>query len=211
MNKVLSKTAYTLLELIIALVLVTVVVLGIFAVNSVLSNNNQDYGQRYLVRSDTQTTLNHIINNASLAVGSATTLTPSGGPPVADLGILIGAQMGAANNNSFCIHQNNGADTWLCYVFDPVGFQIKYCNKAYNLTDPNGYRGAGGSCLAAAQFLGTAFSIATVFTNSNGQLLFTITIQNCLNDSATCFSAPDPVNNPNVTVSGSAFPTQVSM
>ena len=42
-----SKTGFSLLELIIAAALVSVVILGIFAVNNVLTGNNQDYGQRY--------------------------------------------------------------------------------------------------------------------------------------------------------------------
>ena len=72
MKRIFSKTAFTLIELIVSSVLVSVVVLGIFSINSVLNNNNQDYGQRYLVKSETQATLNHILNNASLAVGSGT-------------------------------------------------------------------------------------------------------------------------------------------
>jgi len=231
MKKNFSKTAFTLIELIVSLALVSVVVLGIFSINTVLNNNNQDYGQRYLVKSETQTTLNHILNNASLAFGSATNV---GNPPELDQGILIGPQMGAANNNSFCIHQSpTSGDIWICYTLDTNSSdaayqQITYCNKTYNINDSTGYRGASGSCTNPAQFLGTANSITILpagstlpqspyFANSGGQLLFSITITNCLNDSlASCNgSGPgissDPANNPEVQVSGSVSPPQESI
>ena len=59
MKKIFSKTAYTLIELIVSLLLASFVVLGIYSIDQVLNNNAQDYGQRYLVKSGTQTTLNH--------------------------------------------------------------------------------------------------------------------------------------------------------
>ncbi len=231
MNKNSSQTAFTLIELIVSLMLVSVIVLGIFSINMVLSNNGQDYGQRYLVRSETQTTLNHILNDVSLAVGSATYV---GSPSVLNQGILIGSQMGAANNNSFCIHkQPNGSDTWVCYWLDTTPAdstyqEIQYCNKTYNLNDAAGYRGAGGSCqVGTTQFLGTAYSITNLpagstltqspyFVSSGGQLLFSIVIENCLNDSAaSCYNSnsalQDPVNNPQVQVIGSAVPLQESI
>ena len=67
-----SKTAFTLVELIVSLVLVGIVLLGLASITTILGTSNQDYGQKYLVKADTQTTLNHILNNASLAVGSGT-------------------------------------------------------------------------------------------------------------------------------------------
>ena len=54
MNKVFSKTAFTLMELIIALVLVGVILMSIVSINLVLNSNGTDYGQRYLVKSTTQ-------------------------------------------------------------------------------------------------------------------------------------------------------------
>jgi hypothetical protein len=77
------------------------------------------------------------------------------------------------------------------------------------------HRGAG-SCIGSSsnfQFLGTAYSMTNpspAFTSASG---FSITIQNCLNDSAaSCYNAnpalQDPINNPQVQVSGSVFPPQ---
>jgi prepilin-type N-terminal cleavage/methylation domain-containing protein len=215
MKKILSKTAYTLIELIVSLVLVSVIALGIFSVNMVLNNNNQDYGQRYLVRSETQMTLNHILNNASLAIGDGTSV---GTPSELNYGILI------LSANSFAIHQggtangysniiNSATDIWLVYSLS--SYNINYCTKAYNLSDSTGYRGANGSCSTASQFLGTAYSIshpsAPLFNSTTG---FSITIQNCLNDSlATCSStgtSTDLANNPEVQLTGSVFPPQQS-
>jgi prepilin-type N-terminal cleavage/methylation domain-containing protein len=219
MKKLFSITGYTLIELIVSLALLCLIVLGIFSINSVLNTNNQDYGQKYLVKSETQATLNHILNDASLAVGSGTSV---GTPSELDTGILVGAAMGAADNNSFCIHQSpSGVDTWLCYTFTPATYQIAYCNKTYNLSDAAGFRGASGACTTAAQFLGSAFSItnptAPVFTDSvaTNQLQFSITIQNCLNNSlATCSAtgtSTDPANNPEIQLTGSVTPSQEGM
>ncbi len=234
MKKILSKTGFTLIELIVSLMLVSVVVLGIFAINNVLSNNNQDYGQKYLVRSETQATLNHILNNASLAVGNTTT-DPYGN---LEQGILIGAA-GMGDANSFCVHQDmppNPIDNapvnypssappdysnsrWLCYTWYPstnptTPNQIFYCATPYN--DSLSYRGAA-SCngIANSQFLGTAYSIANPAPPAFTNVTFSITLQNCLNNSlSTCSStgaSTDPANNPEVQVSGSVSTPQESM
>lgn len=218
MKKNLSKNAFTLIELIVSLVLVAIVILGIFSVGQVLSNNNQDFGQRFLVKSETQTTLNHILNNASLAVGSANNN---------DSGILLPAAVGDAG--TFCIHQAGGnnligsaSDIWLCYQWYPSGdlnypYQIRWCAENYpaaavaspgSVADPR----SASSCSTAVTngtviaysgnnttFLGSARSITkTVGTNllsspyfvaSGGtQLLFSINILNCLNNAAATCS-----------------------
>ena len=114
MKKNLSKTAFSLIELIVTSLLVIIVMLGAFSINSVLTNNNQDYGQRYSVKSVTQITLNHILNNASLAVGSGTAdnygnidqgiLWGAGNPPEITNGVYNNFN-GVGDPNSFCIHQ----------------------------------------------------------------------------------------------------------
>ncbi len=233
MIKNFSKKAFTLIELIVSTVLVAIVSLGIITIHMVLSNNNQDYGQKYLVRSSTQITLNHILNDASMAVGTGEYVV--GTPAVLDQGILIGTQMGAANNNSFCIHQQSsaGVDSWVCYwldttASDPTYQQISYCTKSYLINDASGYRGAEStnSCQAGTtQFLGTAYSITNLIVNgvaqptptyvqSQSQVLFSITIQNCLNNTlSSCNStgiSTDPEDNPEVQISGSVIPPQVT-
>ena len=220
----LSTTAFTLIELIVSLVLVSIVLLGIVSISTVLNNNNQDYGQRYLVKADTQTTLNHILNNASLAIGSGTTVNG-----YSDQGIVMGndAALGWGDANSFCIHQgpNNNiinsaaaSGIWLCYTWYPAAgikpYQIYYCTQTYNTTQVT--RGAN-SCVAASPnftFLGSAFSWAPSFVDSQtlNELQFSITLQNCLDDTATSCQAggtsTDPVNNPEVQLSASITPPQ---
>ncbi len=233
MKRIFSKTAFTLIELIVSGLLVTVVLFGIISIQMVLSNNNQDYGQRYLVKSQTQTTLNRILNDAALAVGSAAN---TGTPSVPDLGIVIGAQMGPGlNNNSFCMHQQpngSGSDIWACYKLDTNAAsatyqQVLYCNKTYNPNDATGYRGSNGACNPPSwQFLGTANSItqtagttlpSSPYFNTSGPLLFSINILNCLNNSASSCNgsgmgvSSDPTGNPEVQLSGSVIPSQESM
>ena len=246
MKKILSKKALSLLELIIASVIVVIVVLGIFAINSVLSNNNQDYGQRYSVKSATQVTLNHILNNASKAIGSETIDSKNN----LDEGILIGNEVG--DPNSFCIHQdipillpdnttvnltpgtppNYANSRWLCYTWYPptdlnYPYQIRYCAMQFDYTNTKSNRGAAGPCGAGSLYLGTAYGTAIIgaFANNvsfNATSGFSITIQNCLNNSETINSLPtcngsgngkssDPVNNPEAQVSGSVFPSQEGM
>jgi prepilin-type N-terminal cleavage/methylation domain-containing protein len=233
MIKISSKNGFSLIELIIAIVLLSVVLLGIFSINSVLNNNNQDYGQKFLIKSDTQNTLNHILNNVALAVGS---VNPN------DEAILIGTA-GVGNANSFCIHQagttrggtngvNSTSDIWLCYSW--AASQINWCAETYSAgTDPRG----AASCAAASgaghliagtsiTFLGTAKSDfsnpAPSFVINGAQLLFSISIENCLTNSATSCNgdgnypgltptiSSDSANNPEVVVSGSTIPMQVS-
>jgi len=259
-----SITAFSLLELIIATVLVSVVLMGIFAINNVLNNNSQDYGQRYLIKSATQTTLNHILNNASEAIGSGTNIN---GYP--DLGILIGGpcspgtggNLGCSDPNNaytFCIHQdippgatsapyypsppfpagttidnaapNSPATTppyynnsypattydsrWLCYTWSPVTYQINYCSMPYySLSTPS--QGAV-SCtgVANSEYLGTAASNPVTSAAFNSTSGFSITINNCLNNSASTCSggnSTDQANNPSVQLSGSIFPSQEGM
>lgn len=214
-NIIFKITALTLIELIFATTLVSVVLFGLFSITSVLSTNSQDYGQRYLLASQTQATLNHILGNASLAVRDNISSQ--------DPGILISV---SGDPNSFCMHQdissltpantnpnntpnNYTDDRWLCYTLS--NNQIYYCAYAYQ---PGPSPWGAASCVPASSvFLGTAFSITPVYSNPT----FSVTMQNCLNDatptpgtcSATGISA-DPVNNPEVTRAGSVATTQVS-
>jgi len=253
MKKLLSVSAFSLIELIVSAMLVVIVLLGIFSINTVLNNNNQDYGQRYLVKSETQLTLNHILSNAALAVGSSVTN---------DQGILYGVA-GVGDANSFCIHQagttpttlnpnggqnliNNTTDIWLCYTWYPSSDpnypnQIRWCAEKYpagavnspgSVSDPRGATSCSSAPVANlipnngnnTTFLGTAFSITNTggsslltspnFVQTGTQLLFSIAIQNCLNDAlSTCKASgnsTDLTNNPEVVVSGSVSPSQES-
>ena len=228
----LSIRAFTLIELIITTILVAVVVLGMLSINSVLSTNNQDYGQKYLVKSSTQSTLNHILNNATLAVGSGTNISG-----MVDQGIIYGSS-GVNDANTFCIHQdpnntpgNFSDDIWFCYTwYDPTidpnyAYQIKYCTMpyTYNLSP---YRGAAACADSTATYLGTALKnpVPDISFNTDGStagtpLIFSIKITNCLNNSLSSCSSSGPsgqsvsdaASNPEVQISGSVTPLQESM
>ncbi len=224
MKIIFSKTAISLIELIVATVLVAVVLLGIFSINMVINNNNQDFGQRFLVRSETQTTLNHILNNAFLAWTD----------PNNDPSFLI-PTLADPTNNTFCIHQppdknqldnsniinsQNPAGIWLCYFSD--GTQIQWCAENYNALPPN--YGTSSCATAGANiipfagnnitFLGTAFSQFSILPPTHNNGMFNITIQNCLNNAAgSCKNtgvSTDLANNPEVQLSGSISTPQAS-
>ena len=175
MKKIFPKTAFSLIELLVALALVSIIVLGIFSINAVLNNNNQDYGQRYLIKSSTQTTLNQILGNAALAVGNGVA-DPNSAPTAnwPETGILIGSATngtglgnGDVNNaNSFCIHQDFPSNTlsdsapnnpatnppaytgsrWLCYTYYSSGADAyQIWECAMPYSEAAAYRGAG-SC-----------------------------------------------------------------
>ena len=201
------KSGVTLIELIVAVSLISIVLLGIYATSNVLSNNSQDYGQKYLVKSETQATLDNILQNASMAIGSNASN---------DQGIILGTVWG--DPNSFCIHQNPtgnvGADNWQCYTWFPSpNYQINSCQPAYNIALLN--RGAASCVLANSTFVGTAFSISPPGTPpSFNSTIFSITIQNCLNNAAaSCKNTGislDPGNNPEFSISGSVQAPQVN-
>ncbi|MDE2027985.1 MAG: hypothetical protein KGK03_08135 [Candidatus Omnitrophica bacterium] len=227
MKRILSNTAVSLVELIFATLLVVVIFFGIEAVNTVLRNSNEDYGQRYFVKADTQATLNHMLNNASTAVGSAN---------CNDEAILVGSGMtlnsctsGGGSNvsaNTICMHEQNSTgsgDYWLCYSWSgsagvspnmPQPYSIYSCTESYppaavtnpgSVADPRGATDcntAGG-----ATFLGTSVVAPSAsFVPTASPLQFSVTITNRLNNAASA----DPADNPEVQLSGSVAPMQAS-
>jgi len=222
MKIITSKKSFTLVELLVACLIVIIVIIGVYSIGNVLSSNNQDLGQRFLVKSTTQATLNHILNNATLAIGSQTNDSYGN----ADTGVLVGATVG--DPNSFCIHQaggsgnniiNNASDIWLCYTWIPPTaasnqYNIYWCTSLF--VPSSSYRGAAAPCISTSTnytYLGTAYTMTTKPYNAlNG---FSITLQNCLNNSATGSEAcsntgisDDPANNPEVQLSGTVYPPQ---
>lgn len=225
MKRTLNQKAFTLIELIVCLVLLTIIALGIYAINMVLVFNDQDSGQQYSIKSQTQITLDNILNNASLGYGSAN---------LNDDAILIGVpQQGGGNDpNSFCIRQPSSqlnGYSWYCYSWtnkknSAYQYQINSCTETYEYknmtTNPRG----AGSCLkpspvktqilSGPTFVGTAFSMSPSF-NANPQgasWQFSMKIQNCLDDSntSTCFGTTQDPNNPEVTLTGSVIPEEAS-
>jgi len=225
-NLIFKTTALTLIELIVSSMLVTIVLFGLFSITNVLSTNSQDYGQRYLLASQTQATLNHILNNVSLAVKDI----GSG-----DTAIMYPV---AADTNTFCIHQNvqcsspvNGNpctlspasdtplntpgvytnDRWLCYTMS--AHQINYCSMAY--VPGASPWGATQNCSGVANktFLGTAYSITNPNPPALANGIFSMTVENCVDDSAsscnTIGTSTDLANNPEVARYGSIALKQI--
>ncbi len=213
MKKDFSKTAFTLIELIVSLMLVSVIILGVFAISVVFRDNNLDFGQRYLVKSETQATLNHVLNNLSLAVGDGTNINGDVNYGIMGAGVYGVCVHQAKNNNII----NSSSDIWLCYNWYGPGTattsssgpnQIWYCTMPYNTSSPGGtYLGAWvfppfvfaydtNACNPSVNpyinsgptYLGTAAGFeAYPPLYSNGQLSASVMIYNCIDDSSpTC-------------------------
>lgn len=237
-KKLIQHKATTLLELIVAISLISVIVIGLFSINMVLSGNSKDYGQRYLLTSETQAALTHILNNATLAVGSGTSdsygnldlgiMIGTGNSMTGDPGVpLTGSSPLTKDPNSFCIHQgannnilNSNNDIWLCYTWSPSSYEINYCTMPFvPATGANSYRGATSCTTNNSTYLGNSFTLpaATFSTAAGGSMAFKVTIQNCINDNAspqTCSSSGtslDPVNNPEIVKTGTVYPMQEGM
>ena len=128
---------------------------------------------------------------------------------------------------------NNIYSRWLCYSWytpGPAGsgnacpapaffptcandYQIWYCAWPYNSNDstPGEIRGAK-NCNTShnPKFLGMAYAFigGVKYDPKKG---FSLTLQNCLNNSLpSCPANSDPVNNPQVTLSGNVYPAQQS-
>ena len=156
-------------------------------------------------------------------------LLGAGAPPgVGDANTVCIHQPDGTGNN-IINDTSHPMGIWLCYTWFPAGnanqYQIYWCTSNYtpaaSASAPSYYRGAA-ACTAASTnwtFLGSAFSWAPSFTQSassgNSQLQFSLTLNNCLNDAAATCNAggagvsSDPVNNPEVQLTGSVAPPQV--
>lgn len=233
-----NSNSFTLIEVLVASAVVSIILLGVITASISLNNNARYAAGSYYVAQNTQTTLNHILNNASLAIGSPehpgfvgmSSLTDpynngalsysEGNPPPA-------AVSSGSDLNTFCIHQNfkpdgsfdnNDPDSnhrWVCYTFNPTNNastanQIYWCIKDFvNDTNTLGFVGPG-PCLSSDTFLGTALNKPTTTVTINDQsgaqqVLFTVTIENCLNPGDVSCGL-DKSNNPYVSKTGGVSP-----
>ncbi|MBI3602502.1 MAG: hypothetical protein HY209_06385 [Candidatus Omnitrophica bacterium] len=207
--KILSHLALSLMELIVASVVVIIILLGIASSQLIFQRNSNYFGSNYFVSAMTDNMLNHILTSASMAIGSGI---------ANDKGILIGlAETGDAN--TFCIHQDvqktlgPGVDypgtvngdlfttanhRWLCYTLDSTTHQLTYCDRTYT-------SGAAKCPPGNGIVLGTALNVGPPsFTNG----LFSIAITNCMDPTqSTCGTT----SNPSVTKTGSVSPSAHSL
>ncbi|MBF0490531.1 MAG: hypothetical protein HQL15_07925 [Candidatus Omnitrophica bacterium] len=235
-----SNQATTLIEILVATSIASMVLMGALLSTTAVQKSVNDQGANYANKSGSSAVLDHILRNASLAMGSDM-------GPEFDKGILIGrAETG--DPDTFCIHQNvdgNGVtldtaqdttnDHWLCYTLSGGG--VYYCYKPYSL-DPtikcggqqtNGaytsyncdYRGV---CCRGAQycpsgvtgttFLGTASSWAPTFVSTGRKLSFNISINSQMGSSAAQRGGPPSTAGNSVTgttVNGGVTPAMHSI
>jgi hypothetical protein len=234
MKKNVSTTGFTMVEVMVAFVLASILLLGIVTIDTSLDNASRNYGQRYAIKADAQVMLNHILQNAALAVGSAS---------VNDEGIISGFAGGGGGvpANTFCIHQAAGNtiltskgdnhEIWLCYSFVPASFQLNWCAETYNSplppnppsADPRGATdcataSGGGKLIAGTtvSLLGSVFSITPTYKvfAATGQSQFTVQILDCSNNAdATCNNTGTSTSlegNPEIQITGSVIPLQAS-
>lgn len=195
--------AITLTELLVASAVVGFVLLGITASNTILQKSSQDFSASYFVAQSTQNSLNHILKNASMAVGS---LSYPG---------YFYQETGAAGTQyrAFCFNQttddpsDSSKANWVCYTWTHSDLgsvkDLRWCRKAIGVPPD--------SCSGVDPLLGTAKNVTPTFTPGG---LFTVTIDHCLNDNAAscCDPSADPAckpdpNNPYVTKTGSVYPS----
>lgn len=218
-----NTKAFTLMEIIVASMIVAVAMLGIITSNISLQKNAQDTSNAFYVASMTQQMLNQILLDASLAVGTGSN------PGVA---IATGTAMGNGYNTvstgdakSFCFYHYDPANTtnpgsWACYTWDSSSNGIYYCTRS-----------SAGACSTSTAFLGKSkdpFSLSsnpnfimTTTASGHQRVLFYITLENCLDPSnlnccdpsdSVCTSSANPPDssNPYVKKGGGVSPSGVT-
>ena len=197
-----SEKALSLMELVLATGIIGIIIWGMTSSELVFYNNSKNYGSQYAVTSMTVATLNHIINNASKAVGS---------DGESDKGILTQTDLLQADP-TFCIHQKPTSSTHQWYCYTQIGTDIYGCIRPYTASPIPPIRGAE-QCTRSNRRIGGA--IAETISDSNptfdlNTLIFSITINNCFNPAlSTCSQSSNP-DNPYVTKSASISPPQHS-
>ena len=133
MVNTINNKALTLVELVVASMISTVVIFGLFTIMQAVQNSSSTYGVLNYNTGSVQATVNHIIRNASTVTGTV------GAPGI----VLNGA------NQSFCLGQEGATidslpDTWICYT--QVGNNIHTCTSNSSTTQ----------CTASQTFIGSA-------------------------------------------------------
>lgn len=244
--KINHSKSFTLVEVLVASLVVSIILLGVITSSIALNNNARYSAGSYYVTQNTQTILNDILNAASQAMGSPqnpgfvgiddliTDIDSSGTViqtqlgPAGDLSDheLDALNSGDTNNNTFCVHQNLKFDgsfdpinlnlnhRWKCYTFR--GYNLYSCIKVYTDVDcpPNTSCYAAnqpGACGAITDKLLGALKVKprTEFTIDGRQgrtLIFKVTLQSCLNPSATATCVDHSSSNPYVEKTGKISP-----
>ncbi len=160
-----SNKGLSLVELILAGLISTIIIGGLFSVLFSTQKLSSDTGKNAYVEGSLRAIVNEILRSASAAVGGAG----------AETGFISPAGM-----NTFCFAQDmNGsgdltvADQWACYTY--IAPNIYSCTRGYNAAAAN--RGVTAACAATNQFIGTVsrFPVVNYVAGTN---LFSVTVQN---------------------------------
>ena len=233
------KTSFTIFEVLVASVVVSIIMLGVITTSISLSNSARYYSGSYYVAQNTQTTLNHILGQAALASG---TPTQPGiiGVSSYQVYVLNGAtglwnlqsDPGSGNVDTFCFYQNinfnnsnqtggPGDNRWSCYTYS--GYKIYWCLKSYDFLRPPGSSAWNassqpGACIPSDvgyKQIGSSKERPTTIVSINSNLgtskaLFQVSINNCLDPTKVASCVAGDTNNPYVTKTGSISPPGIN-
>lgn len=177
------------MELIVASVVTTIVLGGIFALTTSMQGGQNVFGQQNFLANTTQTMVKRILKDASEAVGYSTT------PGIHLVSAITGVS--PTEPPTFCFHKVImtspvvSTDKWVCYK--QVGTELRVCDKLYN---GNALNGAAGTCSSSEVFVGSVPAATLRVGNpSFVDNVFTIEIINRAG-----------VNNPSYTARGDVVP-----
>ncbi len=154
--KVQQLKSFTLIEVLVASVVVSIILLGVITSSLSLNNNARYAAGSYYVTENIQNILNDIHSNAFQAYGtpdnpgfvgiSSITNIDSTGASIAswNSGNISIADLPSGDPNTFCIHQNLKTDgtfdeafpdsnhRWVCYTF--ISSNLYSCVKSFDAT-----------------------------------------------------------------------------
>ena len=161
--KIIHSKSFTLIEVLVASIVVSIIMLGIITSSLSLNNNARYAAGSFYVTQDIQNILNDIHNNAFQAYGTADNPGFVGINSIEDIdsgGHAILSQDGSGDpispadlpsgddSNTFCVHQNLRTDgsfnetfpdanhRWLCYTL--INYNLYSCVKVFDAVNlPN--------------------------------------------------------------------------
>jgi type II secretory pathway pseudopilin PulG len=181
-----NSTGFTLLEIIVASVVVATIMLGIVTSNLTLQKDTRDASNGFYIAATTQQTINQILKDASLMVGSLSQLGMTG----ENILNKNGSQTNTPGSTNFCFNQSDpAAPVYVCYTL--TSNKIQRCGPSVNTC-------SGGTDLGTAKSITTTFTVNSTQTNGQ-QALFDVIIENCLDPAAaSCCDPTDNTCNPSI-------------
>ncbi len=153
------KQGITLMELIVAAAVTSIVLGGMFALMNSMQGSQNIFGQQNYLAGATQAMLNRILKDASQAVGDS---VETGIYLVDDLATSALIPAGEA---TFCFHQRQEAvpnDKWICYW--QAGTTLNVCDKTF--IEGIDKRGADGACIASTRRFVGSLPAGTINNNN---------------------------------------------